>query len=173
MCKQPYTLHRRLTPYHTLYPFPPLLPLRLYRSRHSLLAFPQMDRKSRASRSTSADDSAEITLWRRIYGELVTLDDIQKKGDGVIQGIDRIHSAIEGNRVSAAVSSRLQGLYRDGMEFTEKENSTIASIQESLQILIAIRTTPENTTDLKRKKRKTDVDDTLLRSPIVKKTSIA
>lgn len=55
-----------------------------------------MDRKSRASRAASLDETnEEVSLWKQICSSLLKLENVQKESEPIITSVNKLHMTIE------------------------------------------------------------------------------
>ncbi|GAB5589648.1 hypothetical protein Unana1_04548 [Umbelopsis nana] len=120
-----------------------------------------MDRKSRASRAASLDETnEEVSLWKQICSSLLKLENVQKESESIITSVNKLHSSIDSvDAISSSTSYKLKELYSEGITTSLSESKTITDVIEKLTVLIALRNASENTSDPRRKKRKTEADD--------------
>ena len=55
-----------------------------------------MDRKSRASRAASLDETnEEVSLWKQICSSLMKLENVQKESETIITSVNKLHMSID------------------------------------------------------------------------------
>ncbi|KAI8579301.1 hypothetical protein K450DRAFT_272084 [Umbelopsis ramanniana AG] len=120
-----------------------------------------MDRKSRASRAASLDETnEEVSLWKQICSSLLKLENVQKESEPIITSVNKLHMTIESiDAISPSTSYKLKELYSEGITTSISESKTITDVIEKLSVLIALRDASESASDPRRKKRKTEADD--------------
>ncbi|CAM0140136.1 hypothetical protein VKS41_005839 [Umbelopsis sp. WA50703] len=120
-----------------------------------------MDRKSRASRAASLDETnEEVNLWKQICSSLLKLENVQKESESIVTSVNKLHMSVDGvEGMSTSTSYKLKELYSEGISASSTESKTITDVIEKLSVLIALRNASENTSDPRRKKRKTEADD--------------
>jgi hypothetical protein len=103
-----------------------------------------MDRKSRASRAASLDETnEEVSLWKQICSSLLKLENVQKESEPIITSVNKLHMTIEsidgklidlGQRrkniiliieilaISPSTSYKLKELYSEGITTSISES---------------------------------------------------
>jgi hypothetical protein len=85
-----------------------------------------MDRKSRASRAASLDETnEEVSLWKQICSSLLKLENVQKESESIITSVNKLHSSIDS--VDGKFTDMVGKLRNEGIEIISKAISSSTS----------------------------------------------
>jgi hypothetical protein len=64
---------------------------------NKLKQYTRMDRKSRASRAASLDETnEEVNLWKQICSSLLKLENVQKESESIVTSVNKLHMSVDG-----------------------------------------------------------------------------